>query len=79
MLVGLEVLGQIDDALGQHCDLRLGGTGIGLVQPVLGEDFLLLLCGQRHGRASPSVRFASNYLAGHRELQHHQRRSVAVL
>lgn len=46
VLVGLEVLGQIDNALGQHRNLRLGGTGVGLVQPVLGKDFFLLLGSQ---------------------------------
>src|SRR6478735_7291704 len=48
VLVLLEVLGQIRDPLGQHRHLRLGRTGVALVQAVLGENFLLLLGGQRH-------------------------------
>src|SRR6476661_10203884 len=48
VLVLLEVLGQVRDPLGQHRHLRLGRTGVALVQAVLGENFLLLLGGQRH-------------------------------
>ena len=31
MLVGLEVLGQVRDTLGEDSDLNLGGTGVALV------------------------------------------------
>ena len=48
VLVHLEVLGEVRDALGQHRDLGLRRTGIGLVQAVLAQDFFLLLGSERH-------------------------------
>ena len=48
VLVGLQVLGQVVDALGQQCDLSLRGAGVGLVDAVLLEDFSLLLSGKSH-------------------------------
>src|SRR5699024_6170221 len=48
VLVGLEVLGEPPDALGEKGDLRLGRARVGLVDPELGQDGLLLLGGQRH-------------------------------
>lgn len=39
VLVLLEVLVQVVDALGQQSDLHLGGTGVALVDRVLGDDF----------------------------------------
>ena len=39
--VSLEVLGKILDALGEQCDLNLGGTGIALVGRILGDDLIL--------------------------------------
>ena len=39
VLVFLEVLVQVVDALGQQSDLHLGGTGVALVNRVLGDDF----------------------------------------
>ena len=42
LLVDLHMLGQIVDPLGQDCDLYLGGTGIGVVGTVGGDDRLLL-------------------------------------
>lgn len=32
MLVGLEVLREVDDTLGQHCYLETGGSGVLLVR-----------------------------------------------
>src|ERR671927_520468 len=37
LLVGLEVLGEVVDALGEERDLYLGRAGVTLVQPVLGD------------------------------------------
>src|SRR5699024_10518665 len=34
VLVGLEVLGEVDDPLGEQRDLRLRRAGVGLVQPI---------------------------------------------
>ena len=39
VLVLLEVLVQVVDALSQQSDLYLGGTGVALVNRVLGDDF----------------------------------------
>ena len=39
VLVLLEVLVQVVDALSQQSDLNFGGTGIALVNRVLGDDF----------------------------------------
>jgi len=41
VLVGLEVLGQVRDALAQQCDLDLGAAGVALTGSVLGDDGLL--------------------------------------
>ena len=41
VLVLLEVLGQIFDALGEHCNLNLGRTGVTLVSCILFDDFVL--------------------------------------
>ena len=43
MLVGLEVLGEIGDALGEHCHLSFRRSRVGLVQAVLAENDLLFL------------------------------------
>ena len=47
LLVGLQMLGQAVDAVGQNGDLYLRGTGVTLVDGVLGNDCLLFLVG--HG------------------------------
>ena len=49
VLVGLEVLGQISDALGEQRDLDLRGTGVAFVRRVLADDFLLVLSRKCHG------------------------------
>jgi len=41
-LVGLEVVGELGDAAGQERDLNLGGTGVAVVAPVVGDRALLL-------------------------------------
>src|SRR5699024_6325721 len=41
VLVGPRVLGEVLDALGQHRDLDLGGTGVALDGGVLSHDLLL--------------------------------------
>ena len=46
-MVGLQVLGQIVDTVGQKCDLNLRRTGVTLVDGILGNDGLLFLVG--HG------------------------------
>src|SRR5690349_18968438 len=48
VLVLLEVLREVGDALAQQGDLRLGRAGVAVVQTVLTEDGLLLLRGQCH-------------------------------
>src|ERR1700741_1552070 len=48
VLVDLEVLSQVVDALGKQRDLCLRRTGVGLVQAVLGQDFFLLFGSKRH-------------------------------
>ncbi len=45
--VGLQVLGQVVDAVGQNSDLNFGGTGVTLVDGILGNDCLLFSVG--HG------------------------------
>ena len=42
LLVDLEVLGEVVDAAGEQRDLHLGRAGVGLVEPVLGDDLGLL-------------------------------------
>lgn len=49
MLVLLEVLGQIDDALGEQSNLDLRGAGVTLVGCVGLDDFLLFLSRKCHG------------------------------
>ena len=41
-LVNLEMFGEVDDALTEDGDLYLGGSGIGLVETVLGDGCLLV-------------------------------------
>ena len=53
VLVHLEVLGEVGDALGEHRHLDLGGTGVALMRGVLGHD--LLLHGGVEGHGSPWV------------------------
>src|SRR3954452_23607104 len=48
VLVGLEVLREVLDALREHRDLDLGGTGVTLVGGVLGHDGLLDGTFERH-------------------------------
>src|SRR5690606_23954930 len=48
VLVCLEVLGEVLDALRQHCDLHLGGSGVTGVRRVLFDDRLLDVCFQCH-------------------------------
>ena len=43
VLVLLEVLGEVGDAVAQQRDLDLGGTGVALGQGVLADDLLLRL------------------------------------
>src|SRR5689334_4906249 len=52
VLVELQVLGQVGDALGEHRDLDLGRTGVALDRGVLRHDVLLLLSAERHGLSS---------------------------
>ena len=49
MLVLLQVLGQIGDALAQQRDLDLRGARVTLVRRVLGDDLLLLFSRKCHG------------------------------
>src|SRR5690606_34609043 len=52
VLVRLEVLREVLDALRQERDLDLGGTGVARVRGVLVDDRLLDVCVQSH-RAAP--------------------------
>jgi hypothetical protein len=52
--VHLEVLGQVSDPPGQQGDLRLRGSGVGLMQAVRAKDFFFLLGSKRH-EISPSI------------------------
>src|SRR5688572_8270633 len=52
LVVILEVLGQVADALGEDRDLDFGGPGVALGLGVAGNDFLLLLGGDRHSSYS---------------------------
>ena len=45
LLVNLQVLGEVADALGEDCDLDLGATGIMLVLAKLGDEFCGALLG----------------------------------
>ena len=42
--VGLEMLGEMIDAIGQQCDLYFRGTGVGSMGTVLGDRFVLGCC-----------------------------------
>src|SRR5690606_18444542 len=64
VLVLLQVLGDVGDALGQQRDLRLRGTGVLLVQAVLGQNGLLLFGGQRHGGIRPVSQFRARMVSG---------------
>src|SRR5918911_1531807 len=48
LLVGLEVLGEIDDALGQNGDLHLGRTRVARLGAVFRNERLLAFCRNRH-------------------------------
>src|SRR5438105_12466818 len=50
VLVGLEVLGEVGDPTAQQRDLHLSRPGVGLGGAVLGDNLLLYVLGQRHGR-----------------------------
>jgi len=47
--VVLQVIREVGDAFGKHGDLDLGGPGVGLGAPVLGDDLGFLFGGKRHG------------------------------
>jgi hypothetical protein len=36
-----QMVGHLANALGEHCNLQLGGSGIGVVRPVFFENSLL--------------------------------------
>ncbi len=40
LLMGLEMLGEVIDALSEECDLNLWGTRIALVESILIDDFI---------------------------------------
>src|SRR5207248_9409799 len=48
--VGLEVVGQVVDALGQKRDLHFGRTGVALVGRELHDGFFLTGSGQAHSK-----------------------------
>src|SRR5947207_3852727 len=50
LLMQLEMLGEVADALGQHGDLHLGGTRVARGAGVLLDDLGLGFFGQRHDR-----------------------------
>ena len=70
VLVHLEVLGEVGDPPGQQCDLRLRGSGVGLMQAVQSPGF------PSFGRQSAPRNISINRSAiidpgcGRRELQH---------
>ena len=70
VLVQLEMFGQIGDPLGQQRDLSLRRTGVGVVQTVLAEDFLLLFGSERHEYNSIKKVREDHLGRGRRELQH---------
>lgn len=71
VLVLLEVLGEVGDALGQKRDLGFRRAGVGLVQAVGAQDFFLLLGGQRHENISINrYREEKGSQRGRRGLQH---------
>ena len=49
MLVELQVLGEIGNALGEQCDLDLRGARVTLMGSVLSDDVLLFFSRQCHG------------------------------
>ena len=49
VLVGLQVLSEVGDALAQKRDLDLGAAGVALFGSVLGDDGLLDFSVERHG------------------------------
>ena len=55
----LQVLGEMSDAEGEHCNLALRRTGVGSTFSVLGEEFLLLFCVEIHVRNRLDVRDAN--------------------
>ena len=54
LLVGLEVLGERRDALGEERDLHLGGASVAFVLGVLGDDGLFGVFGHCHSVSPPS-------------------------
>ena len=54
LLVGLEVLVEVVDAVGEQCDLYLGRTGVGLVE-AMGFDYFVLCFKHVFGFLSPYV------------------------
>ena len=48
LLVGLHVLGELADAVGQDGDLDLGGAGVGVVLAELADELRLALLGDGH-------------------------------
>src|SRR3954462_10129023 len=62
VLVGLEVLGEVLDALREHRDLDLRGTGVALVRGVLGHDALLGGTVEGHGSPCVSLRDAPGHV-----------------
>src|SRR5690349_1469163 len=50
--VGLEMLGEVDDPLGEDRDLDFGAAGITLAAGVLGDDLRLAFGGNRHSSSS---------------------------
>src|SRR5688572_27352517 len=50
LLVRAQMLGELVDSRGEQGDLDLGGSGVGIGTPVLGDDLLLLLSGKAHVR-----------------------------
>src|SRR5262245_43703633 len=58
VLVHLQVLGQVGDALGQQRDLGFRGAGVGVMQAILAQNVLLLFGGERH-EITPSNRSAN--------------------
>ena len=45
LLVHLQVVGQIVDALCKHCDLHFRGAGVALVERIFGHDCLFFFVG----------------------------------
>src|SRR5471032_1658708 len=58
VLVLARVLGQVQDATGEHRDLNLGGTGVALFGGVLGNDLFLYSSVQGHAVSPRCVRCA---------------------